>query len=407
MYRGNLLRLSALCAHRHDALNGRHDGEFGGLSLTSRETAAAVAVHDNRQGDRSDVRPNAGAPRVLVPDSRNSMAYNAHMHDNHFRRRRALAQPARSFVIVMRRRRGQQPRSARDQHDAGAASRDRPAGRRGGPGGGAPPPRPILPAAASSIAAKPESFYGQFVTIYATVEQTLAPTAFSVDQDKTKSTGQEVLVLAPRLHEPVQPNTYVTVIGEVVHADAGEIAKKARPGTPALPADVLAKYQGKPVILATAVINAAFTDLARFIPPPMTPEEAVLDKAMKAVGPANGALRKGSTRRTPTRQDQHRDPRQGVRRHRDVLEGARQGRSREVAQTARDRGGRDRVRRRHGQLERGQDAEHHARPAVRRLPRVPRARRRRVVLRQENAVGRGDSSRRRTKYRNEELRTVQ
>ena len=47
------------------------------------------------------------------------------------------------------------------------------------------------------------------------------------------------------------------------------------------------------MILATAVINGAFTDLARYIPPPMTPEEAVLDKAMKSVGPANGALRKG------------------------------------------------------------------------------------------------------------------
>jgi cytochrome c556 len=45
--------------------------------------------------------------------------------------------------------------------------------------------------------------------------------------------------------------------------------------------------------LATAVIDAAFADLAKFIPPPMTPEEAVLDKAMKSVGGANGALRKG------------------------------------------------------------------------------------------------------------------
>ncbi len=35
------------------------------------------------------------------------------------------------------------------------------------------------------------------------------------------------------------------------------------------------------MILATAVINGAFNDLAKFIPPPMTPEEAVLDKAMK------------------------------------------------------------------------------------------------------------------------------
>ena len=160
------------------------------------------------------------------------------------------------------------------------------------PPGGPPPPRPILPAAASSLAAKPDAFYGQVVSIYAPVEATLTPTAFAVDQDRTKSTGQDVVIIAPRLHEPVQLNAYVTVIGEVVHADAGEIAQKARPGTPPVPADVLARYQGKPVILANAVINGAFTDIARFIPPPMTPDEEILDKAMKSVGAANGALRK-------------------------------------------------------------------------------------------------------------------
>jgi cytochrome c556 len=56
---------------------------------------------------------------------------------------------------------------------------------------------------------------------------------------------------------------------------------------------VVAKYQGKPAILANAVINANMIDLAKFIPPPMTPEEAAYDKIMKAVGPANAALRKG------------------------------------------------------------------------------------------------------------------
>jgi hypothetical protein len=160
------------------------------------------------------------------------------------------------------------------------------------PQGGPPPPRPILPAAASSIAAKPDAYYGQVVSIYAPVEATLTPTAFAVDQDRTKSTGQDVVVIAPRLHEPVQLNAYVTIIGEVVHADAGEIAKKARPGTPPVPPDVLARYQGKPVILANSVINGSFTDIARFIPPPMTPDEEILDKAMKSVGAANGALRK-------------------------------------------------------------------------------------------------------------------
>jgi hypothetical protein len=190
------------------------------------------------------------------------------------------------FVVTLTAAQGQRPPApATNTTPAQPAAQAAPAG--------PPPARPILPAAASSVAAKPDSFYGQVVTIYATVEQSLTPTAFTVDQDKNKSTGQEVVVLATRLHEPVQPNTYVTVIGEVVHADAAEIAKKARPGTPPLPADVLAKYQGKPVILANSVINGAFTDLARYIPPPMTPEEEVLDKAMKAVGPANGALRKG------------------------------------------------------------------------------------------------------------------
>jgi cytochrome c556 len=157
----------------------------------------------------------------------------------------------------------------------------------------APAPKPAIPTAASSIADKPDMFYGQNVTVYATVEKQLTATAFTLDQDTKKSTGKEVIVLAPRLHEKVEPNTYVTVIGEVVRADAGEIAKRAKASAAGLPADVLAQHAGKPVILATAVITPSLNDLAKFIPPPMTPEEEVLDKAMKAVGQANGAVRKG------------------------------------------------------------------------------------------------------------------
>jgi cytochrome c556 len=161
-------------------------------------------------------------------------------------------------------------------------------------GAGQPPaPKPAIPTAASTLAAKPDNFYGQNVTVYATVEKQLTDLAFTLDQDKTKSTGQEVVVLAPRLHEKVEPNTYVTVIGEVVKADAAEIAKRAKANAKGLPPDVLAQYAGKPVILATSVITPSFNDIAKFIPPPMTPEEEVLDKAMKSVGQANGAIRKG------------------------------------------------------------------------------------------------------------------
>ncbi len=161
-----------------------------------------------------------------------------------------------------------------------------------GAGGGAAAPRAAVPAAASSIAAKPEAFYGQYVSIYATVEKSLTPLAFTVDQDRTASTGKEVIVIAPRLHQPVTPNTYLTVMGEVVPPDAAEITKRAAWAAGTVPA-ILAENPGRPVILASAVITPALDDLAKFLPPPLTPEEEALDRTMKGVGAANGALRKG------------------------------------------------------------------------------------------------------------------
>jgi hypothetical protein len=115
-----------------------------------------------------------------------------------------------------------------------------------------------------------------------------------VDQDRTKSTGKEVLVLPRRMNSPVEPNTYVTVIGEVVKFEPADLAPKAKDFHMDLPPDAVAKYRGGPAILATAVINSASVDLARWLPPPMTPEEAAYDKVMKGVGPAYAALRKGA-----------------------------------------------------------------------------------------------------------------
>jgi cytochrome c556 len=142
---------------------------------------------------------------------------------------------------------------------------------------------------ASTLAAKPDTFIGENVTLMATVDQTLSPTAFSVDQDKTKSTGQDVLVLAPRLNEPVEVNTYVTVIGEVVKFDPADAKVKDR--LAGFAPDALAKFTGKPAIVATSVINAAMNDVARRLPPRMTTEEEAFQKVMQKVGAANGAMR--------------------------------------------------------------------------------------------------------------------
>ena len=155
--------------------------------------------------------------------------------------------------------------------------------------------RPLIPVAASTLADKPESYVGQLVTVTGAVEQTLSKSVFSIDQDKTKSTGKNVLVIAPSLTGTVTLNTYVTVIGEVVRFSTGEITQRLPHYVLDLPADVVSRYEGVPTVLATAVVDTGLVDLARKIPPPLTPEEAAFDKVMKAAGPAFTALRQALT----------------------------------------------------------------------------------------------------------------
>jgi cytochrome c556 len=167
-----------------------------------------------------------------------------------------------------------------------------------GQGGQAPapapgtPPKPLVPVAASSVVKNPDPYVGEYVTLTATVESNLSKTGFSVDQDKSKSTGQEVLVIAPTLQKPADANAYVTVIGQLIKFDPAEVEKNLKGYTVDLPADVQAKYKGKPVVLATAVINSAGVDIAKKPIPPMTADDLALQKIMVKLPPAQGALRK-------------------------------------------------------------------------------------------------------------------
>ena len=131
----------------------------------------------------------------------------------------------------------------------------------------APVPKPLVPAAASSIAAHPDAFYGLHVSVTAAVDRILSPTSFTIDQDATRPAARDVVIVVEFLIEPVTVNTYVTVIGEVVALD------------------------GRPAIRATSVINAAMVDLAKRPLPPMTADEAAFDKVMKRINPAFAALR--------------------------------------------------------------------------------------------------------------------
>lgn len=151
----------------------------------------------------------------------------------------------------------------------------------------------LVPVTASSLLQHPELYLNQSVSMYATVEQLLSGTAFSVDQDARKASLTDLLIVAPTLTAQPKPGTYVTVVGVVLQFDQAEIQKRSRGYALDLPANVAERYRGKVMILASAVVDPAMVDLAKVLPKPLTPEEEAFDKVMKQVNPANGELRKG------------------------------------------------------------------------------------------------------------------
>jgi len=159
----------------------------------------------------------------------------------------------------------------------------------------APAPKPLVPVATNTVNAHPDTYYGQGVTITASVEQILSKSAFAVDQKRLGGAAPakptDVLILVPTLQSPVDPKSYVTVMGELVKFDPAEVAKKAKDYKIDLPPDVIAKYTGRPAMIATSVITEKFVDLAKRLPPPMTADEEALSKIMKQLPPALAALR--------------------------------------------------------------------------------------------------------------------
>lgn len=159
-------------------------------------------------------------------------------------------------------------------------------------------PQPIVPVPVTAIVAKPDAFVGGMVSLTAAVDQRFGATAFSVVQGRAaagSTDARDVLVIAPVLTAPVESGAYVTVIGEVMRLEPADLAAKMKEAAPQLPPEALARFRGRPAIVATSVINSAMTDLAKRLAPPMSPEEQALSRQMKQIGPAFNALRQAVT----------------------------------------------------------------------------------------------------------------
>ena len=163
-------------------------------------------------------------------------------------------------------------------------------------GGGA---KPLVPMTASTIARDPAAHMGENVSMMAAVEAVLSKTVFTVDQDKTKSTGHEVIVLVPTLQAAPELNAYLTVQGEVFKFDPAEVTKRNRTYKLDLTPEQIEKYRGKPAVMATVVVNTALLDLAKRPITPPSPAEVALSGAMKTINSAMGVVRTGLEKPDP------------------------------------------------------------------------------------------------------------
>ncbi len=256
------------------------------------------------------------------------------------------------------------------------------------PGGQAPPPppantppKPLVPVAASSIAANPDTYMNEYVTVTAAVEANLSKTAFSVDQDKTKNTGKEVLVLAPTLQSATDVNTYVTVIGQLVKFDPADVATKLKDYKLDLSPDAVSKYMGKPVVLATAVINTAGIDIAKKPIPSADHRRFGAPARDDAAAPGPGGAAQGDRRLLGrSHEGAGDDHAERVRRNRNVLEDQGQHRRDEHRRRRQEARRRDSHRVGHRAMGSGEGGRHTHGRGVRHLPRqVSRAHGRRDV----------------------------
>ena len=125
------------------------------------------------------------------------------------------------------------------------------------------------PVATNTIVHSPDFYYGKLVTVSAGIEHVLSKTAFVLDQRKAVSTsavrsiGSPLLVIAPTLSGTPDPKHYVMVRGQVIKFGSDAIARVAAGYTLDLSPEVEAKFQGQPALVATAVIDSTYTDLAK------------------------------------------------------------------------------------------------------------------------------------------------
>ena len=123
------------------------------------------------------------------------------------------------------------------------------------------PPAPLPPGGAfggtlvtvDELLDDARDFYGRQVMITAEIEDVYSRTAFAIDDDRLLSTGRDVLILAPGLRGPVRDDLDVTIVGEVMEFDRGDIEDRLPGYRLDLRDDLVRAFDNRPVIIATSI----------------------------------------------------------------------------------------------------------------------------------------------------------
>jgi hypothetical protein len=131
------------------------------------------------------------------------------------------------------------------------------------------------PVATNTIVDAPERYVGKLVTVTAGVERMMSKTSFLMDQQRVsganevKAIGKLLLVIAPHLTVSLEEKKYFLVRGQIVTLTPAELSRIAPDYVLDLPDEVGAKYLGKPVLVASSVLNSTYAELAgKPMPPP-------------------------------------------------------------------------------------------------------------------------------------------
>lgn len=132
------------------------------------------------------------------------------------------------------------------------------------------------PVSTTSVVSAPDAYVGKPVTLSAGVDQVLSRTAFVVDQRKADGTkavkpvGTPLMVIAPDMDGVLAKDAYLLLKGQIVMFDAAAMTRVAPGYALDLSPELVRKYEGQPVLVATSVLTSTYTELIKkpAMPPP-------------------------------------------------------------------------------------------------------------------------------------------